>query len=165
MSSPSLPAVTTEIEVRVSCPCEPGRLAGILGTLRKSAGNVHAHLVYQADDGTIGRFLCENPAEGAFALREAGLRAETETVVTVRLPERRHTLSHLVTTLESEGIRIAYSYATATAEGLLVVFRTSDNSKAEDVLKTFLLRAIPYATGPLEAPGASARDQPAKDSS
>jgi hypothetical protein len=165
MSAPPLPAVTTEIEVRVTYPDEPGKLAGILGALRRSGGDVHAHLVYQTDGGAIGRFLCENPAGGALALREAGLRAETGTVVTVRLPQRRHTLSHLVTTLESEGIRIGYSYATATADGLLVVFRTSDNTKAEDVLRTFLLRAVPYAKGVLEAPDAGASDQPANGSS
>jgi len=163
MTSPFLPAVATEIEIRVSCPDEPGRLAEILSTLRRSSGDVYAHLVYQSEDGTIGRFLCENPTEGALALRNKGLRAETETVVTVRLPERRHTLSHLVTTLESEGIRIGYSYATSTADGLLVVFRTTDNPKAEDVLKAFLLRAVPCTKGPLEAPGV--RDQPANGSS
>lgn len=165
MSPPSLPAVKTEIEVRVSCPGEPGSLARILSTLRKSGGDVYAHLVYRADEGSVGRFLCESPAEGALTLREAGFRAETETVVTVRLPERRHTLSHLVTTLESEGIQIGYSYATSTAEGHLIVFRTNENPKAEDILKGFLLRAVPYPAGPLETPGAGEQDHPAKGSS
>src|SRR6266542_1083403 len=109
-STPSS-AVKTELGLRVGYPDVPGKLAEILRILRRSGGDVYGHLVHPVDrESCAGLFLCEYPAEGVLALRGEGIAADTETVVTVRPPERRDTLSHLVTTLAAEGILIRYSH-------------------------------------------------------
>jgi hypothetical protein len=127
------------MELRVSYPDEPGRLASILRTLREAGGSLAAHLAYRLNGDAVGLFVCEKPTEAALALREHGFAIETETVVTVRADHRPGALSHLVSTLEAEKIGIAYTYATALADDLFVVFCTDDNPKAEDVLRAYLI--------------------------
>ena len=105
--------------------------------------------MYRLDDDRVGLFVCETPAEAALALEEAGMKPETETVVLARAENRPGALSHLVRALEAERIEISYSYATSSAEEVYVVFRTGDNSKAEDVLRNYLILPYPDAPGEL----------------
>jgi hypothetical protein len=133
--------IRIEMEVRVTYPEEPGKLAHILKVVRESGGGLRAHLVYRLYQQAAAFFVCEQPSEAALALQEDGVDVETETVVTVRTSDRPGLLSHLVQTLEAEKIDIGYSYATVAGDRLLLVFRTGDNPKAEDLLRTYLLPA------------------------
>ena len=142
MTAQAFPAeIQIELELRVSYPGEPGELASIIKLVRMSGGQLQAHLTYRLYDKASAFFLCERPAEAAMALRNEGAEVETETVVTVRTHDRPSLLSHLVETLEAEKVDISYSYATVTGDMLLLVIRTADNPKAEDVLRTYLLPA------------------------
>jgi hypothetical protein len=148
-------SVQIEHEVRVTCPGERGVLARILKVLRTAGGGLRAHLVYRFYEQSTAFFLCDNPEEGALALERAGVRVEMETVVTVAAANRPGLFSHLVQTIEAEQIDIAYSYATASGDRLLVVLRTSNNPRAEDVLRNYLLRPDPSLPGKPEAPAAT----------
>ena len=132
-------AVRTEMELRVAFRDESGKLSQILKTLKQAGGQLYGHLVYRLEDETIGLFVCEKPEDAALALGEQGLAPETETVVLLHTENRPGALGHLVRALEAERIGIGYSYATSTATELYVVFRTDDNAKAEDVLRSYLL--------------------------
>ena len=132
-------AVRVELELRVTYRDEPGRLAEILRILREAGGTLAAHMVYRIDETSVGLFVCANPTEAALALQKEGVTMETESVVLVETENRPGALSHLIATLESEKIGIAYSYATAKGEDLLVVFCTDNNPKSEDVLRNYLL--------------------------
>ena len=125
----------------------PERLSGILRTLRRTGGRIKAHLVYRLVDRMVGFFLCEHPEEAALALKKEGFEVETETVVTARIVNRPGALSHLVRTLEADGVTIGYSYATATSDDAYVVFRTDDNPRAEDLLGNYLSLPDPQNTG------------------
>jgi hypothetical protein len=152
--------VRTEIALRVVCPAEAAGLARILRVLRKSAGAVRAHLVDRLHDPPRAFILCERPEEGARALERDGQEVETETVVTVRTPNRPGTFSHLVETLAAEEIEVHYSYSTAMEDELLIVLRTSDNPKAEDALRNFLV--LPDSSIPPKSAGKSDRPSGAK---
>ena len=143
----------------------------MLGVLRRSAGALRAHLVYRIHEGWIAHFLCEKPAEGASALEREGMKVETQTVVTVRTRNRPGTFSHLIETLAAEEVQVLRSYSTAMEDELLVVFRTAENPKAEDVLRNFLVLPDPSipqgreaSSDPAVASGKSRR-QPRKRSS
>ena len=58
--------------------------------------------------------------------------------------DRPGLFSHLVQTLEAEQLDVGYSYATVEGDRVLYVFRTGDNPKAEDVLRSYLLTATDY---------------------
>jgi hypothetical protein len=131
--------IRIEMEVRVTYPAEPGKLARVLKVLRESGGRLHAHLVYRLYEKAAAFFICERPSEAALALQEDGVDVETETVVTIRTRDRPGLLGHLVQTLEAEGIDVGYSFATAGGDGVLLVFRTGDNPRTEDVLRSYLL--------------------------
>ena len=140
MTAQTFPAeIQIELELRVSYPGEPGELASIIKLVRTSGGQLQAHLTYRLYDKAAAFFLCECPAEAAMALRNEGVEVETETVVTVCTHDRPGLLSYLVDTLEAEKVDISYSYATVAGDIALLVFRTNDNPKAEDVLRTYLL--------------------------
>lgn len=132
-------AIGIELELRVTYPATTGRLASVLKVLRESGGRLRAHLVYRLYEQAAAFFVCERPSEAALALEQEGFEVETETVLTVCTCDRQGLLSHLVQTLEVEKIDVGYSYATAAGEVVLLVFRTSDNPKAEDVLRSYLL--------------------------
>ena len=132
-------SVTTEMQLRVTCPDQPGRMAAVLDLLRQEGGALRAHLVLHMGTDIQGHFVCERPAEAAAALQAAGIAVETETIVLVRTENRWGAVSHLVRSLEEEGIRIAFTCATAWAPELCVVLRTDDNPKAEDVLRNYLV--------------------------
>ena len=133
------PPVRTELELRVAFSGETDRLARILKVLRKSAGALRAHLVHRVHEEWLAHFLCEMPAEGASALKREGEKVETDTVVTVRTRNRPGTFSFLMQTLAAEKVQILYSYSTAMEDELLVVFRTAENPKTEDLLRNLLV--------------------------
>lgn len=134
-------SVQTEMEIRVAYPDQPGTLAFILKTIREAGGALKAHLVFRRDAQPVGLFVCEKPTEAAVALKSLGFEVTTETVVTVETESGAGAVSHLVRTLEVEGIALGYSYSTSAGETLCVVLRTDDNPKAEDVLRNYLLCA------------------------
>lgn len=96
-------------------------------------------MVFRQEERRVGLFICERPTEAALALKNLGHEVTTETVVTAETESAPGAMSHLLRTLEIEDITIGYSFGAATADGLCVVLRTSDNSKAEDVLRNYLL--------------------------
>jgi hypothetical protein len=165
------PPVRTELELQVAFSGEPDRLARILKVLRKSAGALRAHLVYRLPESWLAHFLCDKPAEGASALEREGEKVQTETVVTVRTRNRPGTFSHLVQTLAAEKVQVLYSYSTAMEDELLVVIRTAENPKAEDLLRNLLVLPDPSIPRGLEAarspapPGGKTSRQPRKRSS
>ena len=97
--------------------------------------------MYRLYDQSAAFFLCERPSEAALALQQQGVDIETETVVTVRTGNRPGLLSHLIQTLEAERIDVGYSYASGAGDEAMFVFRTGNNPKAEDVLRSYLLTA------------------------
>ena len=132
--------VKTELQLRVTVDGAIGTLTAMLRTLRESGGFLKAHLVYRSPetDGMAALLLCDEPKQAAAALREEGFDLEMETVVTVRTENGRGALSHLVRCLEVEGIQLGYTYAAPNSDGLLVVFQTDDDPKAEGVLSSYL---------------------------
>ena len=137
--------VSVEMELRVSYEGGAGDLSRLLTTLRESGGAIRGHLVFRQSEssGMVALVVCEKPTEGALALRADGFAVDTETVVVVHTERRPGALSHLVRTLEAEGLGIAYSYATTGSDNAgsesVVIFRTDDNPRAEDVLRNYLL--------------------------
>ena len=140
MTAKVFPAkIQNELELRVTYAGEPGELALILKLLRSAGGKLQAHLTYRLVDTAAAFLLCEHPCEAALAFKDHGFEVKTETVVTVRTHDRPGLLSHLTETLEAEQVDISYSYATTTGDTVLLVLRTNDNPKAEDVLRDYLL--------------------------
>jgi glycosyltransferase involved in cell wall biosynthesis len=131
--------IRTQLQVRATFPLEPGRLTQVLKVLEESGGGVRAHLVYRLYEQAVAFFLCPRPSEAALALNHESVAVDTETVVTVATRDHPELLRHLVHTLESERIDVSYTYASRQGEQVLLVFRTGDNPRAEDVLRNYLL--------------------------
>ena len=161
--APPAATVRTEMAIRVRFPSDARELTRILKLQREHGGALRGHLVYRVYETCVGIFLCDRPAEFAFALEGQGLEVDTETVVVARAADRPETLGFLVQTLEAEGVGVAYSFATTTSDDALILLRTTDNPKAEGLLRAFLFREDrsaaypePPAEAEAEAPNAGA---------
>ena len=135
------PEIRTQMQVRVVMSGGQGALARALR--RIDALGIQSHLSYPLHDKRIVLFLSESFEEVADALRHEGVQVETETVLTVCAPERPGMLGHLLDTLEAEGIEVGYCYSGSIRGELLVVLRTGDNPRAEDVLRNLFSAEVP----------------------
>ena len=133
------PDIRISTHLRVTLPAEAGAFAEALRIVSGSGCSLQGHLAYRLGETTLGLFLCDRPEDGALALQGAGFPVETETVVTLRGADRPELLRHVIHTIEAEDMQVGYSYSTVCGGELLLVLRTSDNPKAEDVLRSLFL--------------------------
>ena len=63
-------------------------------------GDLKAHLLYSINGRQVGLFVCDEPTEGALALKAAEAEVETATVLTVHMENRPGAFSHLARSLE-----------------------------------------------------------------
>lgn len=133
--------VRLDLQLRVECPSQPGKLWEIFQTIKDHGGLINGHLIYRAANQLIALLLCDRPAEAAMALQSSGYSVETETVVTVRTESQPGVMAHLLRVLEMANVEIIFSHSTVQADALLVVLQTADNPRAEDALKNYLLLA------------------------
>jgi hypothetical protein len=133
-------AVGIELELRVVLT--EGTVPA-LAALAEAGGDLRGCIVYRLGDRSVGLFLCEKPTEAALALEEAGIPVETETVVTVATGPRTGLLARLVQTLAAENIAVGYAYGTTSGGDGLLVMRTDNNPKAEDVIRNLLVLPEP----------------------
>lgn len=131
-------AVRTEIQLRVRVSGSQVAEGEVLRRAQEAGGTLRAQLVCPLQEETVFSFVCERPEEAALVLKRENLQVTTETVVTAQTRNRPGALSHLVRTLEVEGIGIGHSYASWNSGHPFVVFRTDNNPKAEDVLRNYL---------------------------
>jgi hypothetical protein len=153
------PEVRTAFLVRATLSGGTGNMSRTMAILQDSAGSPAAHLCYRLESAAVGLFLCERPEEAALALREAGVKAETETAVVVRAPDRPGLVRHLIRTLEAEDIDVALLWSASVGGETVAIFRTNSNPVAEEVLRTFFDLPTPVEPPPRGIPD----DQSARD--
>lgn len=126
----------TARQISIFIENKPGRLASICRALAAEGVSIAAMSLADTADFGIVRMIVDDHVRGCAALSAAGFAVrETEVVVTT-VPDRAGGMAELMEKFDAAGVDIEYSYAYAMEKGgkAVLVFRFSDNAKAEAAL-------------------------------
>lgn len=121
--------LTVFIENRV------GTLQEVAKVLKDNDINIYSISLADTSEYGLLRMIVSDPDKGSRILKENSFSAKTTEVVAVKLENKVGTLSSLFGTLAEAGIGIEYMYAMATSRTGAMILKTSDGSKAVEVLK------------------------------
>ena len=117
-----------------------GRLVSILEVLEKKGISIRALSISESAEFGMVRMILDNPDEGLEALRQAGFTTRMDWILSAEIPDvPGGLLNNVAKPLTEAGINLKYFYAyieQATGDKAMVVLKTDDLEKAEQVLKS-----------------------------
>lgn len=127
-------------QISVFVENHPGRLVSILEVLKKKGISIRALSISESAEFGIVRMILDNPDEGLEALRQAGFTTRMDWILSAEIPDvPGGLLNSVAKPLAEAGINLKYFYAyieQATGDKAMVVLKTDDLEKAEQVLKS-----------------------------
>ena len=120
----------------VQTPGEVGTLAKVLGAVKGAGANIKAMCAYEMEGKGYFMVVADPKEKACAAFKSAGWDCDWEEVVVATVPDKAGAGADLGQKLADAGINVEYTYGSnADGASFLVVFKTSDNAKAVDVLK------------------------------
>jgi len=115
---------------------KPGQLAEICRALAKADVNIAALSLADTTDFGIVRLIADDHEKACEALTKAGFAARQTEVVMVTVPDSPGGMADFMAKLDEAGINIEYSYAYGFGRGekAILIFRFSDNARAEEII-------------------------------
>jgi len=127
-------------QISVFVENQPGRLVSILEVLEKKGISIRALSISESAEFGIVRMILDNPDEGLEALRQAGFTTRMDWILSAEIPDvPGGLLNSVAKPLTEAGINLKYFYAyieQATGDKAMVVLKTDDLEKAEQILKS-----------------------------
>ena len=116
----------------------PGQLSTICRDLADAGINIATLSLADTADFGIVRMIVDDHEKAKSVLAEKGHVVNVREVIAVCVPDRPGGMAEVMQVLDKAGVNIEYSYAFAFHKGekAVLVFRFSDNNKAESALKT-----------------------------
>ena len=116
---------------------EPGQLSRICRDLADAGINIATLSLADTSDFGIVRMIVDDHEKARDTLVAKGHAAKVTEVLAVCVPDRPGGMAEVMAALDKAGVNIEYSYAFAFHKGekAVLVFRFSDNAKAEAALK------------------------------
>lgn len=116
---------------------KPGQLSAICRDLADAEINIATLSLADTTDFGIVRMIVDNHDKARESLTAKGHVVNISQVVAVCVPDRPGGMADVMQVLDRAGVNIEYSYAFAFHKGekAVLVFRFSDNAKAEEALK------------------------------
>ena len=116
----------------------PGQLSAICQALADADINIATLSLADTSDFGIARMIVDDHEKAKAVLSEKGHVVNVREVIAVCVPDRPGGMAEVMQVLDKAGANIEYSYAFAFHKGekAVLVFRFSDNDKAESALKT-----------------------------
>jgi hypothetical protein len=114
----------------------PGSLVSILKVIAGAHIDLNGLSVADTTEYGVLRMILSDPAKGEEVLQEAGFIVKATDVLAIDVNDTPGGLLHTVEMLSNNGINVEYMYAFGTKldQHAMIIFRTSDNRKAEEVL-------------------------------
>ena len=115
----------------------PGQLSTICRDLADAGINIATLSLADTADFGIVRMIVDDHEKAKDVLTEKGHVVNVREVIAVCVPDRPGGMAEVMQVLDKAGVNIEYSYAFAFHKGekAVLVFRFSDNNKAESALK------------------------------
>ena len=116
---------------------KPGQLSAICRGLADADINIATLSLADTADFGIVRMIVDDHEKAKEVLSERGHVVNVREVIAVCVPDRPGGMAEVMQVLDAAGVNIEYSYAFAFHKGekAVLVFRFSDNDKAESALK------------------------------
>ena len=116
---------------------KPGQLSAICRDLADAAINIVTLSLADTADFGIARLIVDDHEKAKAVLAERGHVVNVREVIGVCVPDRPGGMAEVMSVLDSADVNVEYSYAFAFHKGekAVLVFRFSDNDKAEAALK------------------------------
>ena len=116
---------------------EPGQLSRICRDIADAGINIATLSLADTSDFGIVRMIVDDHEKARDTLVAKGHAAKVTDVLAVCVPDRPGGMAEVMAALDKAGANIEYSYAFAFHKGekAVLVFRFSDNAKAEAALK------------------------------
>ena len=115
----------------------PGQLSAICRDLADAGINIATLSLADTADFGIVRMIVDDHEKAKSVLEGKGHVVNVREVIAVCVPDRPGGMAEVMQVLDKAGVNIEYSYAFAFhwGEKAVLVFRFSDNDKAESALK------------------------------
>ena len=116
---------------------KPGQLSAICRALADADINIATLSLADTNDFGIVRLIVDDHEKAQRILADRGHVVNVREVIGVCVPDRPGGMAEVMTVLDGAGINIEYSYAFSFHKGekAVLVFRFSDNEKAESALR------------------------------
>ena len=116
---------------------KPGQLSAICRDLSDAGINIATLSLADTSDFGIVRMIVDDHEKAKATLSGKGHVVNVREVVAVCVPDRPGGMAEVMAVLDGAGANVEYSYAFAFHKGekAVLVFRFSDNDKAETALK------------------------------
>ncbi len=115
---------------------KPGQLSQICRDLADAGVNIATLSLADSSDFGIVRMIVDDHEKARKTLLDHGHMAKVSEVVAVCVPDRPGGMAEVMSALDKTGVNVEYSYAFAFHKGekAVLVFRFTDNVKAEAAL-------------------------------
>lgn len=131
-------------QVSVFLENRKGSLAAVCSTLGDVNVNILALSIAEIDNFGICRLIVSDTEKAAEILRKSGYTVRLTDVLAVCVPDRPNGLYDVLNLIEKEDISVEYMYSFVRNSGFdaLLIFRMSDDEKAEKVLRENYVRLL-----------------------
>lgn len=122
-------------EIWVKTPTTAGTASKVYGSISEAKVNIWAACAYDWEGKGSWMLCTDDWNKTKDVLTTQGWEVETKEVLVVEATDTVGTGADLTSKLGNAGININYMYGSGTGKTVLLVFGTSDNEKAYNLLK------------------------------
>lgn len=119
-----------------------GTLIKVLDMLSKAGIQIIASTVADTQEYGIYRVICDNPAKAYLLLKEEGINLQLTDVFALYVDDKPGAAAETLKTLSGAGIAISYIYTFLLNGQGVLVFRTSDMEKTNEVISLNKLKSV-----------------------
>ena len=119
-----------------------GTLIKVLDMLSKAGIQIVASTVADTQEYGIFRVICDNPAKAYLLLKEEGINLQLTDVFALYVDDKPGAAAETLKILSNAGIAISYIYTFLLNGQGVLVFRTSDMDKTNEVIALNKLKSV-----------------------
>lgn len=119
-----------------------GTLIKVLDLLSKAGIQIIASTVADTQEYGIFRVICDNPSKAYLLLKEEGINLQLTDVFALYVDDKPGAAAETLKILSNSGIAISYIYTFLLQEKGVLVFRTSDMDKTNEVISLNKLKSV-----------------------
>lgn len=121
---------------------EPGRLAGVMRTIKASGIFIKAFNLSESAEFGILRAVVDDPESAYEKLKNEGVIVRKTEIIAVSIPDAADSFYSAAEALGKEGVNIEYGYFYSGEKGSVMFFRVDDTGKAERILEDAGIRLL-----------------------